>query len=106
MLQLKAGRYLGHNKRSWDANGVFVSETAYHSKVFEGWHYHENTHITLILQGGNREQRRDMEIYYQLEIDKMKEIDRWLEQYRRIWEGRFETCHQHFAERTFGKTIK
>lgn len=30
------------------------------------------------------------EIYYRLEIDKMKEIDEWLEQYRRIWESRFE----------------
>lgn len=61
MLQLKAGRYLGSNKRSWDANGLFVSETEYHSNVFEGWHYHENSHITLILQGGNREQRRNRE---------------------------------------------
>ena len=30
------------------------------------------------------------EIYYRLEIDKMKEIDEWMEQYRKIWEGRFE----------------
>ncbi|NUM81472.1 winged helix-turn-helix transcriptional regulator [bacterium] len=29
------------------------------------------------------------EIYYSLEIEKMKEIDRWLEQYRKIWETRF-----------------
>ncbi len=29
------------------------------------------------------------EIYYQLEIQKMKEIDQWLEQFRKIWEGRF-----------------
>lgn len=29
------------------------------------------------------------EIYYQLEINKMKEIDQWLEQFRKIWEGRF-----------------
>jgi DNA-binding transcriptional ArsR family regulator len=29
------------------------------------------------------------EIYYSLEIDKMKEIDQWLEQYRKIWESRF-----------------
>jgi len=29
------------------------------------------------------------EIYYQLEIDKMKEIDKWLEQFRKIWEDRF-----------------
>lgn len=29
------------------------------------------------------------EIYYQLEINKMKEIDKWLEQFRKIWETRF-----------------
>lgn len=29
------------------------------------------------------------EIYYQLEINKMKEIDKWLDQYRKIWETRF-----------------
>lgn len=29
------------------------------------------------------------EIYYQLEIDKMKEIDQWLEQFRKIWETKF-----------------
>jgi len=30
------------------------------------------------------------EIYYSLEIHKMKEIDKWLEQYRKIWETRFD----------------
>jgi DNA-binding transcriptional ArsR family regulator len=29
------------------------------------------------------------EIYYQLNGDKMKEIDQWLEQFRKIWESRF-----------------
>ena len=29
------------------------------------------------------------EIYYQLNINKMKEIDKWLEQFRKIWESRF-----------------
>tara|TARA_R110002049_G_scaffold262956_3_gene438992 strand:+ start:767 stop:1090 length:324 start_codon:yes stop_codon:yes gene_type:complete len=29
------------------------------------------------------------EIHYQLKIDKMKEIDQWLEQFRAIWENRF-----------------
>ena len=29
------------------------------------------------------------EIYYRLEIEKMKEIDKWLEQYRKIWESRY-----------------
>ncbi|MFL1011630.1 ArsR/SmtB family transcription factor [Flavisericum labens] len=30
------------------------------------------------------------EIYYKLQIEKMKEIDKWLEQFRKIWENRFE----------------
>src|ERR1700741_2110508 len=29
------------------------------------------------------------EMYYQLEIKKMKEIDKWLEQFRRLWETKF-----------------
>ncbi|GAA4303870.1 metalloregulator ArsR/SmtB family transcription factor [Compostibacter hankyongensis] len=29
------------------------------------------------------------EIYYQLNIVKMKEVDKWLEQFRKIWENRF-----------------
>jgi len=30
------------------------------------------------------------EIYYQLKVDKMKEIDQWLKQFRKIWEKRFD----------------
>jgi DNA-binding transcriptional ArsR family regulator len=30
------------------------------------------------------------EIYYTLEIEKMKEIDKWLSQFRKIWETRFK----------------
>lgn len=37
-----------------------------------------------------RQEQKGREIYYQLEISKMKEIDEWLEQYRKIWETRFE----------------
>src|SRR5829696_10575626 len=37
-----------------------------------------------------RHEQRGREIYYRLEIDKMKEIDEWLEQYRQIWETRFD----------------
>jgi DNA-binding transcriptional ArsR family regulator len=29
------------------------------------------------------------EIYYELEIKRMKEIDKWLEQFRKIWENKF-----------------
>lgn len=37
-----------------------------------------------------RQEQKGREIYYQLEIDKMKEIDEWLEQYRKIWETRYQ----------------
>lgn len=35
------------------------------------------------------QQQQGREIYYKLEMDKMKEIDQWLEQFRKIWEQRF-----------------
>lgn len=36
-----------------------------------------------------KQEQSGREIFYQLNITKMKEIDKWLEQYRKIWEGRF-----------------
>jgi len=36
-----------------------------------------------------RPDQRGREIYYHLEVSKMKEIDKWLEQFRKIWENRF-----------------
>ena len=36
-----------------------------------------------------REKQSGREIYYQLNGTKMKEIDKWLEQYKKIWESRF-----------------
>ena len=36
-----------------------------------------------------KQKQQGREIYYQLEIKKLKEIDKWLEQYRKIWESRF-----------------
>lgn len=36
-----------------------------------------------------KQDHRGREIYYQLEVDKMKEIDKWLEQFRKIWEDKF-----------------
>ena len=35
------------------------------------------------------QEQKGREIYYSLEIEKMKEIDSWLERYRKIWETRF-----------------
>jgi DNA-binding transcriptional ArsR family regulator len=36
-----------------------------------------------------KQEYKGREIYYQLEVNKMKEIDKWLEQFRSIWETRF-----------------
>ncbi len=35
-------------------------------------------------------EQQGREIYYQLKMDKMKELDIWLEQIRKIWEKRFD----------------
>ena len=45
-----------------------------------------------------QQEQRGREIYYTLEIAKMKEIDQWLEQYRQIWETRFEQLDTLLAE--------
>ncbi len=37
------------------------------------------------------------EIYYSLEIEKMKEIDQWLSQYREIWQTRFNQLDELLA---------
>ena len=37
-----------------------------------------------------KQEYKGREIYYSLEIEKMKEIDEWLEQYRKIWQARFD----------------
>ncbi len=35
-------------------------------------------------------EQQGREIYYQLDIDKVKEVDKWIEQFRKIWEDRFD----------------
>ncbi len=37
-----------------------------------------------------RQEQKGREIYYSLEVDKMSEIEEWLEQYRQIWQARFD----------------
>ncbi len=44
-----------------------------------------------------RQEQTGREIYYSLEIDKMKEIDKWLEQYRKIWETRIDQLDELLA---------
>jgi DNA-binding transcriptional ArsR family regulator len=44
-----------------------------------------------------KQEYKGREIYYSLEIEKMKEIDEWMEQYRKIWEARFEQLGEVLA---------
>jgi DNA-binding transcriptional ArsR family regulator len=44
------------------------------------------------------QEQEGREIYYSLEIEKMKEIDKWLEQYRKIWEANFMRLDALLAE--------
>ena len=43
-----------------------------------------------------KQEQAGREIYYQLEIEKMKEIDKWLEPFRKIWETRFDQLDNLF----------
>jgi DNA-binding transcriptional ArsR family regulator len=36
-----------------------------------------------------KQEHQGREIYYSLEIEKMKDIDKWLNHFRKIWEARF-----------------
>ncbi|MEZ4995440.1 MAG: metalloregulator ArsR/SmtB family transcription factor [Saprospiraceae bacterium] len=36
-----------------------------------------------------KQEQKGREIYYSLEIDKLKELDKWLEQFKKIWETNF-----------------
>jgi DNA-binding transcriptional ArsR family regulator len=36
-----------------------------------------------------KQEQQGREIYYSLEIQKMKEMDNWLNQFRKIWETRY-----------------
>ena len=44
-----------------------------------------------------KQEQQGREIYYSLEIKKMKEIDKWLSQYRNIWETRFNQLDKVLA---------
>ncbi|MFM7021401.1 MAG: ArsR/SmtB family transcription factor [Flavobacteriales bacterium] len=36
-----------------------------------------------------KQKQSGREIYYEVNVTKMKEIDKWLEQFKQIWESRF-----------------
>jgi DNA-binding transcriptional ArsR family regulator len=44
-----------------------------------------------------KQEQQGREIYYTLELNKMKEIDKWLEQFRKIWEAKFNQLDKLLA---------
>ena len=50
-----------------------------------------------------KQQQQGREIYYSLEIEKMKEIDRWLEQFKKIWETRFNQLDNLLSTMSAGR---
>src|SRR5476651_535733 len=48
-------------------------------------------HIQILAECGAVDQaQHGREIYYQLNIEKMKEIDHWMEAFRKLWIDRFD----------------
>jgi hypothetical protein len=36
-----------------------------------------------------KHEQQGREIYYSLEVEKLREVDQWVNQFRKIWETRF-----------------
>lgn len=52
-------------------------------------------HIQMLTACGLvKPEQHGREIYYSLEIEKMKEVDRYISQFRKIWETRFEQLNK------------
>ena len=52
-------------------------------------------HIKILIECDLLQQHKSgREIFYQLKIEKMKEIDKWLAQFKEIWESRFSQLDQ------------
>ncbi len=62
MRYLQNGQTLANNNRRYYADGVIVSDNLYHQTVFEGWHAHENAHLTFLVNGGTVEDRGNTQV--------------------------------------------
>jgi DNA-binding transcriptional ArsR family regulator len=78
---------------------------------FDGARSTISKHIQILTECGLVESnQRGREIYYQIKIDKMKEIDLWVDQIRLIWEARFDSLDNYVTkiqnDRNYGKDRK
>ncbi|ABC29964.1 predicted transcriptional regulator [Hahella chejuensis KCTC 2396] len=69
------------------AQGMTPNAIADH---FEMTRQATSKHIQILNECGLvSQQKQGREIFYQLKLEKMQEIDIWLEQFRKLWEDRF-----------------
>ena len=50
-----------------------------------------------------KQEQQGREIYYSLEIKKLKEVDKWLNQFRKLWETRFNQLDNVLSNLSAGK---
>src|ERR1700754_2790129 len=63
MIALKEANYLGHVEQLTRYGGMIASVTTYPDIAHaENLHYHDTLHLSLVLQGGNLEKRKQYEI--------------------------------------------
>ncbi len=56
-------------------------------------------HIRILNECGLLDQEKaGREIYYKLKLEKMNEVDMWLEQFRKLWEDRYTQLDGLLAE--------
>jgi DNA-binding transcriptional ArsR family regulator len=66
---------------------------------FDGARSTISKHIQILTECGLVESnQKGREIYYQIKMDKMTEIDLWLDQIRLIWEARFDSLDQYVTK--------
>lgn len=78
---------------------------------FDGARSTISKHIQILTECGLVEAKQQgREIYYQIKIDKMKEVDIWLDQLRVIWEARFDRLDNYITkiqnDKNYGKNRK
>jgi len=63
---------------------------------FDGARSTISKHIQILTECGLVESNQQgREIYYQIKIERMKEIDIWVDQLRKIWEDRFDNLDRY-----------
>jgi len=60
------------------------------SEHFDSTRQSISKHLRILTECGLvKQEHQGREIHYQLELDKIKEIDQWIAQFRKIWEDRY-----------------